>query len=82
MWSKGVGAVCILVARVVYFTLVNVYELTDRKEGITIMQQLSCISQHQASHGCLKPFAGFREREIVVHEENKLSLKKLSLYNF
>ena len=65
-----------------YFTLVNVYELTNRKEGITIMQQLSCISQHHASHGCLKPFAGFWEREIVVNEENKFSLKKLSLYNF
>ena len=46
MWSKGVGAVCILVTRVVYFTLVNVYELTDRKEGITIMQQLSFIRKN------------------------------------
>ena len=47
MWSNGVGAVCILVTRVVSFTLVNVYELKDRKAGIKIMQTLSCISQHR-----------------------------------
>ena len=47
MWSKGVGAVCILVTGMVFFTLVNVYKLTDRKEGIRIMQNLSCISQHR-----------------------------------
>ena len=47
MWSKGVGAVCILVTREVSFTLVNVYKLTDRKEGIKILQNSSCISQHR-----------------------------------
>ena len=33
--------------REVSFTLVNVYELTDRKEGIKILQNASCISQHR-----------------------------------
>ena len=32
MWSIGVGTVCILVTRVVSFTLVNVYEITDKKK--------------------------------------------------
>ena len=31
--SIGVGAVCILMTRVVSFTLVNVYEITDEKKG-------------------------------------------------
>ena len=28
----------------------------------------------RASHGCFQPFAGFREREIVVPDENKLCM--------
>ena len=31
MWSNDVGAVCILMTRVVSFTLVNVYEITYYK---------------------------------------------------
>ena len=33
MWSIGVGAACILMTRVVSFTLVNVYETTYEKMG-------------------------------------------------
>ena len=33
VWSIGVGAVCILMTRVVSFTLVNIYETTDEKMG-------------------------------------------------
>ena len=33
MWFIGVDAVCILMTRVVPFTLVNVYEITDEKMG-------------------------------------------------
>ena len=75
MWSKGVRAVCILVTRVVSFTLDNVYELTDGKEGIKNMQKLSC--QHHViacMQACMVIFAGFQEREIIVHEEIKLSM--------
>ena len=43
MWSNGVGAVCILVTRMVSFTLVNVYKLTDRKERIKIMHAYRMI---------------------------------------
>ena len=33
VWSIGVGAVWILMTRVVSFTLVNAYETTDEKMG-------------------------------------------------
>ena len=33
------------------------------------MQKSLCIS-----HGCFQPFAGLREREIVVPDENKLCM--------
>ena len=43
MWSIGVGAVCILVTRVVSFTLVNVYEITDKKLcKIAVHKPLPC----------------------------------------
>ena len=35
MWTNGVGTVCILVTRVVSFTLVKVYEITDKKNAIS-----------------------------------------------
>ena len=50
MWSNGVGAVCIFMTRVLSFTLVNVYEITDKKKwDFKIMQKLRCIS-----HNCVK----------------------------
>ena len=32
IWSNGVGAVCILMTRVVSLTLINVYEITDEQK--------------------------------------------------
>ena len=44
MGSIGVGAVCILVTRVVSFTLVNVYEITDKKLcKIAVHKPLPCL---------------------------------------
>ena len=43
MWSNGVDAVCILVTRVVSFTLVNVHKLSDRNNGTKIMQKKKLI---------------------------------------
>ena len=84
MWSIGVGAVCILVTRVVSFTLVNVYEITDKKKmgfrnyaKIVVHKPLPCLKS--ASRGCFQSFAGFREREIVVPDEKKLSTQKTYL---
>ena len=37
-----------------------------RAQAITVLKR--------ASHGLAQPFAEFREREIVVDEENKLSM--------
>ena len=42
--SIGVGAVCILMTRVVSFTLVNVYEITDEKMGL---QNYAKIAVHK-----------------------------------
>ena len=84
MWSIGVGAVCILVTRVVSFTLVNVYEITDKKKmgfqnhaKIVVHKPLPCLKS--ASRGCFQSFAGLREREIVVPDEKKLSTQKTYL---
>ena len=88
MWSIGVGAVCILVTKVVSFTLVNVYETTDEKMGfqncknaknaqIVVHKPLPCLKS--ASRGCFQSFAGLREREIVVPDEKKLSTQKTYL---
>ena len=83
MWSIGVGAVCILVTRVVSFTLVNFYETTDEKMGfqnyakIVVHKPLPCLKN--ASRGCFQSFAGLREREIVVPDEKKLSTQKTNL---
>ena len=30
------------------------------------------------NYGCIQPFAGLREQEIVLNVENKLSVKKAS----
>ena len=65
MWSNGVGAVCILMTRVVSFTFVNVYEIREKKLDLKIMQKLPCIRHHRFKK-CY--------REIVVNEENKLSM--------
>ena len=46
MWSIGVGAVCILMTRLVSFTLVNVYEITDEKMGF---QHYAEIAVHKPS---------------------------------
>ena len=79
MWSIGVGAVCILVTRVVSFTLVNVYETTNEKMGFqNVHKPLPCLKS--ASRGCFQPFAGLREREIVVPDEKKLSTQKTYLF--
>ena len=84
MWSFGVGAVCILVTRVVSFTLVNVYKTTDKKKmgfrdyvKIVVHKPLPCLKS--ASRGCFQSFAGLWEREIVVHDEKKLSTQKTYL---
>ena len=84
MWSIGVGAVCILVTRVVSFTLVNVYEITDKKKmgfrnyaKIVVHKPLLCLKS--ASCGCFQSFAGLREREIVVPDEKKFSTQKTYL---
>ena len=73
--------------RVVSFTLVNIYEITDKKMGfqnyakIIVHKPLPCLKS--ASRGCFQSFAGLREREIVVPDEKKLSAQKnLSLNNF
>ena len=78
MWSNGVGAVCILVTRVVSFTLVNVYEITMKKLGfqndakIAVHKPLPCLRvQAMAVFNFL---ADCGEREIVVPSENELSL--------
>ena len=78
MWSNGVGAVCILVTRLVSFTLVNVYEITDEKLGfqndakIAVHKPLPCLRvQAMAVFNFL---ADCGEREIVVPSENELSL--------
>ena len=68
--------------RVVSFTLVNIYELTDRKDGVKVMQKLSCIGQHRVKPG--KPwlsssFAGFRERDVP--DEKKLFMQKLITFS-
>ena len=82
MWSIGVGAVYILVTRVVSFTLVNVYEITDKKkkwdfEKIVVHKPLPCLKS--ASRGCFQSFAGLWEREIVVPDEKNLSTQKTYL---
>ena len=80
MWSNGVGAVCILMTRVVSLTLINVYEITDEKNGIPKLCKNCCAYAitvfKSASHGCFQSLAGLREREIVVPGENKLSMQK------
>ena len=86
MWSNVVAAVCILVTRVVSFTLVNVYEIRDKKNEISKLSK-KCLSYaitvlKSASHGCFQLFAELREREIVVHEEKSYLCKKLSRDNF
>ena len=43
-WSTGVGAVFILMTRVLSFTLVNVYEITDEKMGF---QNYAKIAVHK-----------------------------------
>lgn len=63
--------------RMVSFTLVNIYELTHRKEGVKVMQKLSCIGEHRVK--ACKPwlsssFAGFRERDVP--DEKKLFMQK------
>ena len=85
MWSIDVGTVCILVTRVVSFTLVNVYEITDKKKKwdfgnyakIVVHKPLPCLKS--ASCGCFQSSAGLREREIVVPDEKKLSTQKTYL---
>ena len=42
MWSNGVDAFYILVTRVLFFTLVNVYKIRDKKWDSKIIQKLSC----------------------------------------
>ena len=79
MWSNGVAAVCILVTRVVSFTLVNVYEIRDKKKEISKLSK-KCLSYavtvlKSASHGCFQLFAELREREIVVHEKKVIDEK-------
>ena len=86
MRSNGVAAVCILVTRVVFFTLVNVYEIRDKKNEISKLSK-KCLSYaitvlKSASHGCFQLFAELRERKIVVHEEKSYLCKKLSCDNF
>ena len=71
--------------RVVSFTLVNVYEITDKKKKmgfrnyakIVVHKPLPCLKS--ASCGCFQSFAGLREREIVVPDEKKLSTQKTYL---
>ena len=48
------------------------------------MQKLSYISQRRVkeNHGCLQPFTGVREREIVVRDENNDIQKAITLYRF
>ena len=67
--------------RVVSFTLVNVYEITDKKNGIPKLCKNCCALPclKSASRGCFQSFAGLREREIVVHDEKKLSTQKTHL---
>ena len=84
MWSIGVGAVCILVTRVVSFTLVNVYEITDKKQigfrnyaKIVVHKPLPCLKS--ASRGFFQSSAGLWEREIVVPDEKNLSTQKTYL---
>ena len=77
MWSHGVGAVCILVTRVVSFTLVNVYEITDEK--IAVHKPIPCLRVKAMAVFNLLPDCG--EREIVVPCEI-ISAKKLSRNNF
>ena len=81
MWSNGVGAVCILVTRVVSFTLVNVYEIIDKKNWdfkiipkITVHKPLPCLRVQAMAVFNLLLDCG--EREIVVPGENELSLQK------
>ena len=48
MWSNGVAAVCILVTRVVSFTLVNVYEIRDKKKwDFKIIQKMPFIRHYR-----------------------------------
>ena len=47
MWSNGVGAVCILMTRVVSLTLINVYEITDEKKmGFLNYAKLLCMRHY------------------------------------
>ena len=83
MWSNGVAAVCILVTRVVSFTLVNVYEIRDKKNEISKLSK-KCLSYAITvlKSASFQLFAELREREIVVHEEKSYLCKKLSRDNF
>ena len=48
MWSNGVAAVCILVTRVVSFTIVNVYEIRDKKKwDFKIIQKMPFIRHYR-----------------------------------
>ena len=66
--------------RVVSFTLVNVYEITDEKLGfqndakIPVYKPLPCLRVQAMA--VFNLFLDFGEREIVVPNENELSLQK------
>ena len=87
MWSKGVGAVCILVTGMVSFTLVNFYKLTDRKEGIKLCKTCRAEAStvlNGVSHGCLQPFAGFwsRTRDCRTWRKLVVYVKSYSFLTF
>ena len=68
MWSNGVDAFCMLVTRVLFFTLVNVYEIRDKKWDSKIIQNLSCKRM--------------RTRDCRTRKKPSYLCKKLSLNKF
>ena len=69
MWSIGVGAVCILVTRVVSFTLVNVYEIIDKK--------LCKIAVHKPIGSLSKPR---RRRQRERHQTKGLMSRTMAMH--
>ena len=80
VWSIGVGAVCILVTRVVSFTLVNVYEITDKKK--MGFRNHAKIVVHKPLP-CLKSASWIaRTRDCRPWRKKVVYAKNLSLNNF
>ena len=71
MWSNRVGAVCILMTKVVSLALINVYEIADqKKDGISKL----CKKLLRIRHYCPKECKSWLFSTFCC--ENKLSMQK------